>query len=327
MKETAIAPANIAFIKYWGKKNDELRIPANSSFSMSLDKCLTTTTVEFDKKYKNDSFEIIGQKINEKEISRVSFYLERFRKLAKTNLFAKVVSKNSFPKSSGIASSASGFAALSKAAAGALELNLSEKELSILARLGSGSACRSVPAGFVEWKEGSSSETSYAYSAYPSEFWDLRDVLVIVKSDGKKVPSTEGHEASRKTSFFYDTSIKVRKQLFKDLKSAFAQKDFKKVGEIIEKDCINLHSVMMSTTPPLFYWSPKTLEIIKNVIDWRSQGIEAYFTIDAGPNVHLISEAKTEKALMDKLKEINGIQQIIINKPTIGAHLVNKDLF
>lgn len=326
MKKTAIAPANIAFIKYWGKKDEKLRLPANSSISMNLDNCFTTTTVEFDKKYTKDSFQIINDKVNDKEIERVSKHLDRLRKIAKVKLYAKVISQNSFPEKTGIAASASGFAALTLAASSSLGLELSEKELSILARLGSGSACRSIPEGFVEWKTGATSEESYAYSLYPGDDWDLRDILIIVSSEKKKVTTTEGHKLGE-TSIFYKPRIQAVNTLVKDMKEAFAKKDFQKLGVIIEKDCLYMHSVMMTSNPPLFYWYPKTIEIIKKVYEWREERIPVYFTIDAGPNVHLICQGKNENIVLNKLKEINDIKDIIVNKPAKGAHLINNHLF
>lgn len=327
MKASAVAPANIAFIKYWGKIDEELRLPANGSISMNLDKCLTTTTVEFDKRYAEDSFEMIEEVVKEKEIERVKRYLSKLRKIAGKEIYAKVLSQNTFPKSSGIASSASGFAALLLAASKALGLNFGEKELTILARIGSGSACRSIPSGFVEWKFGKTNEQSYAYSLYPENYWDLRDILAIVGTDKKKVPTTEGMESSKNTSIFYKVRVIEAHKLLKKMKSAFKMKDFRILGEIIETDAIYMHCVMMSTSPALFYWTPKTLEIIKNIIQWREEGFESYFTIDAGPNVHIICEGKNEQKIIDKLKKIENIESIIVNKPAKGAHLINKHLF
>jgi diphosphomevalonate decarboxylase len=327
MKSTAVAPANIAFTKYCGKTDDELRLPANPSFSMNLDNCVTTTTVEFDKKYTEDSFEMISENVNEKEKSRALKHVDRMRNMAQSRLFAKIVTKNSFPKSAGIASSASGFAALAVSVADALGLNLSEKELSVMARIGSGSACRSIPDGFVEWKIGKTSDESYAHTLFPPDFWDLRNIVAIVKSKTKKIPTTEGMEASRETSIFYQSRINAIRPLHEKLQKAFGEKDFKEVGEIVEKDCIYMHSVMMTTMPPLFYWTPETLAVIQNVIEWREEGIESYFTIDAGPNVHIICEAKTKKKLVEKIKKLDFVEKIISNKPTKGAHLSKNHLF
>lgn len=326
MKKTAKAYANIAFIKYWGKTNEELRLPSTSSVSMNLDKCFTLTTVEFAQKYYKDSFELIGGKVTEKEIEKVSGHLSRIRKIAKSTQFAKVVSQNSFPKDGGVASSASGFAALTVAAANALDLDLSEKELSILARLGSGSACRSIPDGFVEWCEGKTSEESFARSLYSPSYWDLRDILVIVSTQAKKIASTLGHHLG-KQSIFYEKRVSQAKKLFLEAKKAFLKKDFPLLGEIMEKDCLAMHSVMMTGSPPLFYWLPKTVEIIQKIYQWREEGIPVYFTIDAGPNVHLICEGKDEKRFLEKVNKIKEIKNIIINKPARGAYLINEHLF
>lgn len=326
MKKTAVAPANIAFIKYWGKKDEKLRLPENSSISMNLDRCFTTTTVEFDKKYSQDSFDIIGEKVTDQELTRVKKHLNRIRKKANISLYTRVVSKNSFPKSSGMAASASGFAALTLAASKAAGLNFLEKELTILARLGSGSACRSIPDGFVEWKEGNTSTESYAYSLYPRNYWNLQDILVVVSGKAKSVGSTQGQKRAKQSIFYKERVIEVQK-LIPLIKQALAARNFPIFGEIVEKDCLYMHSVMMTSDPALFYWLPKTIEIIRNVYRWREEGIPVYFTIDAGPNVHLICESKDEGKVMKEVKKMTDLQDIIINKPAKGAHLISKHLF
>ncbi|MFZ5932844.1 MAG: diphosphomevalonate decarboxylase [Patescibacteria group bacterium] len=320
MKKVAKAPANIAFIKYWGKKDEKLRLPMNASISMNLSEVYTQTSVEFLEKLKEDFVEIDGIVVAGKEKERVSEHLDRVRKLAEINLRAVVKSKNNFPKGTGLASSASGFAALTVAASSALGLNLSEKELSILARLGSGSACRSVPSGFVEWKEGGSSEESYAYSLYPPDYWEIEDVIAIVGEESKKVSSTEGHSVAE-SSPFYETRIKGMKDKVREIKKAMEVKDFTKFGEILEEEAVNMHSVMMTSKPPLFYWTPETMEIMLAVQGLRDSGLEAYFTIDAGPNVHIICNKKDAGKIKSKLSKINGIK-VISNHPSIGAILI-----
>ena len=198
-KSTAIAPSNIAFIKYWGKLDEALRLPLNDSFSMNLSGAYTTTTVEFSPSYTKDSVSIIGGDFSSDEISRVVKSLDMIRKISGVTIFANVVTQNTFPKGAGAAASASGFAALTIAAFAALEKPMSEKELTVFARLGSGSACRSIPDGFVEWFSASSSEDSYAASLYPSTYWEIYDVLAIVDNTMKKVSTSQGME-SVKTS-------------------------------------------------------------------------------------------------------------------------------
>ncbi|MBI2611620.1 diphosphomevalonate decarboxylase [Candidatus Gottesmanbacteria bacterium] len=326
MKATSIAPSNIAFIKYWGKKDAKLRLPYNSSFSMNLSDAYTTTTVDFSPEYKSDEIYFKREKMEDKEAQRVIKHLDRLRNLAKMKLFAKVATQNSFPKGAGIASSASGFAALTIAASSALNLKLSQKDLSILARIGSGSACRSIPDGFVEWKKGYDTNTSYAYSLFPENYWDIRDVIVIVSSERKKVSTTKGHE-NAESSLFFKTRISHITQRISLLKSALQNKDFNTFGELIEKEAIEMHTIMMTQTPPLYYWNNVTMNIIHKVLQWREEDIPIFFTIDAGPNVHLICEGKNEKKVSQKIREITGIERIIVNKPAKGAALTNNHLF
>ena len=321
MKRTAKAPANIAFIKYWGKVNEKLRLSANSSISMNLSNAYTVTSVDFSKEYESDSLFINDSKVREGELQRVSSHLDLIRKISKTSSFAKVESTNNFPKASGIASSASGFAALTIAASSAAGLNLSEKELSILARLGSGSACRSIPDGFVEWKMGKTSDDSYASSIFEPNYWNICDLIVIIGENSKKVSSTEGH-AIAESSPFYKTRIMGIEEKVKGIKNAIKDKDFTKFGEIIEAEAINMHAVMMTSNPPLFYWKPATLDVITNVIELREKGLECYFTIDAGPNVHVICLEKYFVKLKTKLLDVKGVKKVLVNIPSIGARLV-----
>lgn len=325
-KTTVIAPANIAFIKYWGKDDEKLRLPMNSSISMNLSNIYTQTTVEFSFHLTKDEIVFLGEEITEKENERVIKHLNRIREKAKINTKAKVVTKNNFPKATGLASSAAGFAALTLAGAVAAGLKLSEKELSVLARLGSGSACRSIPDGFVKWKKGTSSQTSYSRMLFPPEHWDLRDIVVVFTAEEKKVSSSEGHKLAS-TSLFFKQRIKDLPQKIKEIKIALKEKNFSKFGKIVEQEAVNMHAIMMTSKPALFYWSPKTLEIMKMIIKWREKGVEAYFTIDAGPNVHIICQGKKEEEIRKKLKNFTGIKKVIVNKPAGGAHLVNKNLF
>jgi diphosphomevalonate decarboxylase len=326
MKQTAIAPANIAFIKYWGKKDEALRLPLNASLSMNLSGALTTTTIEFSPSYKKDTVEFLGESVSRKEIDRVIFHLDRIRKQAGRNEFARVATRNSFPKGTGIASSASGFAALTVAACSALELHVSEKELTILARLGSGSACRSIPDGFVIWETGQTSEESYAYSLYPSTYWDICDILAVVDVQMKKISTTQGHETV-KTSPFWEARVKRIPQKIHRIQEAFREKNFSMLGEILEEDCLDMHHVMQTQRPPLYYWNATTRTLMDAVRTWRTDGLSVYFTIDAGPNVHLICEATQEKVLMEKVKNLHGVLEVISNKPSQGTRLFKDHLF
>lgn len=326
MKATALAPSNIAFIKYWGKKNDELRLPMNSSLSMNLSGAHTVTTVEFNANLTQDDVTILDADFSESEIKRVVGALHTIRKQTGESLFAKVVTKNTFPKGAGAAASASGFAALTVAAVSASGAKVSEKELTIMARIGSGSACRSIPSGFVEWVEGSISSDSYAYSLYPPDYWDLRDVLVIVDSNMKKVSTTAGMEQITTSSALPARLAAIPKRM-KLVKEALQHKNFQQLGEVIEEDCIDMHHVMQTQQPPIHYWIPTTEVIMKAVVAARKVGLQAYFTIDAGPNVHIMCEGKDEADVIQLVSTISGVQTFIQNRVAQGTQVIDAHLF
>jgi len=326
MKATAVAPSNIAFIKYWGKADDVLRLPLNSSLSMNLSNAYTTTTIEFSSFYKEDDVILLDGTFSPNEIARVILGLDRIRKRADVQLRARVVTSNTFPKGTGAAASASGFAALTVAGFAALGLTLSEKELTVFARMGSGSACRSIPDGFVLWEQGNSSDTSYAYSLYPNTYWDLYDILVIVDTTMKKVSTTEGQEGV-KTSPFWHARVQGIPEKIERMKTALREKNFSLLGEIIEEDCLSMHKVMQTQNPPIFYWKDATQKLMKIVKEWRNEGILVYFTIDAGPNIHLICEKPTVETLKKKFSEIEEVKNIIVNTSAPGTHLIDDHLF
>lgn len=325
MKATAIAPSNIAFTKYWGRKDEKLRLPMNGSIAMSLSNLLTTTTVEFDEKLSSDDVTINNEK-REKEAIKVSKHLDRIRKLAGINTFARVVSKNSFPTGTGLSSSASGFAALSVAGAKAAGLNLSEKQLSILARQGSGSACRSIPSGTVEWLDGDTSETSFAKTIFDKNHWDIADVVTVVSEGRKEVSTSDAHEEAN-TSPFMKVRVEGMKKKNQELKKLIKQKDFQKFGELIESEALELHSIYITQKPALIYLMPNSLLVMKLCKKWREEGLPVYFTVNTGQDVHLIVEKKNVKKLVKKLEELKEVKEIIINYPGDGTKLTSKHLF
>jgi len=328
MKATAIAPANIAFIKYWGKVDPVIRVPNNNSISMNLSQMTTTTTVEFLPKLLKDDVTFIGEDvIKETEVERISKALDAVRKKTGSHFFAKVVTKNSFPKATGIASSASGFASLAVASFHALKYSISEKDLSVFCRQLSGTACRSIPDGFVEWKKGTGSDESYAYELYPPDYWDICDVIAIVTKTMKKVGSTEGH-AIADTSPFYLKRLSEMDKKIESIKKAMEKKNFTEFGNSIEAEALNMHAICLTSFPPLIYWEPTTIEIMKKVQAWREDNnVMSYFTIDAGPTVHIICEGKNAEQVVSLLQSIQGIQSVVVNRPTVGAHSIKEDLF
>ncbi|MCX7839016.1 MAG: diphosphomevalonate decarboxylase [Anaerolineae bacterium] len=325
-KATAIACSNIAFIKYWGNRDAALRLPLNNSISMNLDHATTRTTVAFDAMLNDDEIVIGDRAANAAQRVRVVAHLERVRALAHIETRARVHSRNNFPMGAGIASSASAFAALSLAATRAAGLALSERELSILARQGSGSACRSIPAGFVEWLAGTSSADSYAVQIAPPSFWDLRDVIAVVSTTEKHVGSTEGHAAAS-SSHFLAARLQALPERLARVRHALATRDLEMLGNAIEQDAIELHLIAMTSRPPIFYWSPGMVRVIQAVHAWRGEGLAVYFTLDAGPNVHLICEARDADSVAMRVREIPEVVQVIVNAPGDAAYLTDQHLF
>lgn len=329
MKATAIGPSDIAFTKYWGRKNEELRLPENGSIAMVLSDLLTTTTVEFSDKYKKDQIIINGGGVEQGEAERIIKHLDRVRKMANpavAGLKAKVVSKNNFPIGTGLSSSASGFAALTVAASKAAGLDLSVKELSILSRQASGASCRPIVGGFVEWLDGETSETSVAIQIFPKDWWALADVVAVVSEQRKEVPTSAGH-AKAQSSPFLNLRLSRMKEKNRQVKKYIKERRFKEFGELIEQEALELHTIMLTQYPPLIYWTPGTLTIMKLVSLWRKEGIPVYFTINTGQNIHLICEQKNADKVKAKLKRLDFVKNIIINTPGEGTRLSDKHLF
>lgn len=307
---TAISHPNIAFIKYWGNRDNALRLPVNGSISMNLDGLFTRTTVSFSSA-KTDSLAINFTPVTGKGLERVSYILDIVREKAGIKDRADVTSENNFPAGAGIASSAAAFAALALAGSKAAGLNLSEAELSVLARRGSGSASRSIPAGFVEWKMGEAESDSYAFSIAPVDHWNLVDCVAIVSASHKKTGSTEGH-AIAGTSPLQDARVADAPHRLEICRNAILKKDFEAFANIIEHDSDMMHSVMMTSKPPLMYWQSATVEIFHQVREWRASGLPVGYTVDAGANVHVLCLGEYAKEVEKRLREISGVSNVLV---------------
>ena len=325
-KATAIASSNIAFIKYWGNRDAQLRLPMNDSLSMNLDALFTQATVQFDEGLGDDQIIIDEVEALDAARERVVKQLDRVRGLAHMSSKARVVSRGNFPQSTGLASSASGFAALTLAAMSSAGLEMDERALSVLARQGSGSACRSIPGGFVEWIASSASATSYAHSIAPPEHWDLRDVVAISTREAKRVGSTGGHQAAVTSPYFSERLSRLPAR-FHRTKRAVLARDLVALGPEIETEAIELHFMAMTSRPPIFYWSPAMVQVIESARAWREGGLPVYFSLDAGPNVHLICETKDAETVAANLREIPQVQQVIVSGVGGPAHLLETHLF
>jgi len=312
--------SNIAFIKYWGVADAAINLPLNNSISMTLDGAHTTTTVRWDaeKALQTDEIMLDGRRPDAASTHRLTTHLDRLRTLAGVDYRATVVSENNFPMASGIASSASGFAALTVAGCRALGLDMGNMRLSAIARLGSGSASRSLFGGFVEWERGCDDATSVARQLYPPSHWALFDVVAVVSSAAKHVSSASGHTLAA-TSPLNNGRIASLGAALHEVRQAIANRDIGQLGPVIEQDALAMHGVMMTSNPSLFYWQPGTVEVIQAVRAWREHDrLAAYFTIDAGPNVHVICEANTVDAVTARLNALGSVQQIIASGPGEG---------
>lgn len=317
MQARAKAHTNIALIKYWGKRNENLILPTNNSLSVTLDGLHTETTVTFDETLKADEFILNKSRVEGVAYDRVTKYMDLIRSQAKVDqLYARIDSENAVPTAAGFASSASGFAALAGAASKALNMNLNDSELSKLTRQGSGSACRSIYGGFVEWEMGEKADgsDSYAVSIAPQAHWDIRIAAVVLTAKEKDVSSRVGMRRTVETSVFYDGWLKGIPQDLKEIKQSISSKDFEKLGEISEANCLKMHATTLGATPPFTYWQDDTMTVMQAVQDLRKKGIYAYFTIDAGPNVKVLYQPHQEKAVLDALNEIEAVEKIITSK-------------
>lgn len=309
---TAVAHPNIAFIKYWGNRDEEIRLPQNGSISMNLGDLTTRTMVTFDSTLPRDTFDLNGIRQSGAALQRVSRHLNLIRGIRGFTAPAHIFSESNFPAGAGLASSAAAFAALTVAAVRAAGIEMSEKDLTRLARRGSGSASRSIPAGFVEWFRGDADADSYAISIAPADHWDLVDCIVILDSHHKETGSTEGHRLAQ-SSPLQQARIADSERRLECCRDAIMHRDFESLARVIELDSNLLHAVAMTSNPPIFYWRPETLEVMRSVSNWRQSGIPAAYTIDAGSNVHVICEASSLGQIQKRLSGLPGVLNLLIS--------------
>ena len=324
-KATAVANPNIAFVKYWGKSDETLNLPANPSLSMNLAALTTITTVEFRPGLRVDAVTIDGRPAVGESFDRVVAHLDRVRSLVGITARACVVSRNDFPAGTGLASSSSAFAALSLAAIRAAGLDLDEPALSRLARLGSGSACRSVPAGFTLW-EGDSDGTSFARQVAGRGHWDLIDVIAIVAYQHKRVGSNNGHSLAP-TSPLHEARLAAVPGWLKTVLRGIQDRNLDAVGSCMEADALAMHGVMMTSVPSLLYWTPETVSVLQAVRSWREEGMGVYLTLDAGPNVHCLCESADALETEKRLRNLAGVQDVLVSGAGDGVRPVAYHLF
>lgn len=309
MEKKVRAHTNIALIKYWGKKNDQLRLPLMSSLSMTLDQFYTETEIadsDLNHFYLN-GIEQIGQS-SQRVFTYLKFLQEKFG--VSGNLAVK--STNHVPTAAGLASSSSAFAALAGAFCLHYGFNIGRKDLSKLARIGSGSACRSIFGGFVIWQKGQDDASSYAYALDEKPQMDLHLLALELNSHPKKISSTQGMKQAV-TSPFFKTWLERNQEELNQMITAIKENNFSALGQLAELNANEMHAVNLSAQPGFTYFEPDTIKAINLVKQLRAQGIECYYTLDAGPNVKIICRLKNVKEItnqfvsqFDNVKIINA---------------------
>ncbi len=316
-KASAIAGANVALVKYWGKRNESLVLPYNSSISVTLADFRTHTTVEAVESLVKDEIILNGKPADSDTYQRVEHHLDWIAGSNRHRPWMRVVSHNDFPTGVGIASSASGFAALTVAASLVLQKYGEAQTLSKMARRGSGSACRSVFGGFVEWKRGQreDGEDSFAEPVAGPDHWpDFRIVVAVVDRNPKIVSSRAGMRESVRTSPYYSAWVKTCEEDVEPVRQGIREKRLDVVGSTAELNCLKMHAVMMTTNPPIVYFQPQTVEIMHQVRIWRSEGLFCYFTIDAGPQVKILTLAPSADVIHQRLCQSGLCKQVVVSR-------------
>lgn len=320
MHGSATAPSNIALVKYWGKRDVALNLPSTGSISVTLAGLETQTNVHFDRSLAEDAIVINGRDVPAQS-KRVGAFLDLVRQQYGTRLHARVESTNNFPTAAGLASSASGFAALAVAVDEALSLDLGPEALSVLARRGSGSAARSIFSGFVEMRPGEREDGTDAHAvplAGPDAL-PLRVVVAVTTTRAKKVGSTEGMQRSGQTSPFHRAWLSQVKADLVALREALDARDFDQLGRVSESNALRMHATMWASVPPLIYWNATTMAAIQEVHTLREAGCPAWITIDAGPQVKALCPPEHADTVATALRGIEGIEQVLTLEPGQGA--------
>lgn len=319
---TARAHANIALVKYWGKRDASLNLPAVGSISATLGELYSETTVELVGDAE-DRFELDGRR-DPAEGARVSAFMDLFRRATGVEGGARISSRNSFPTAAGLASSASGFAALAVAAYGAAGLEPAPDALSVLARRGSGSAPRSLFGGYVEMHAGRRADGNDAVAAplADASHWPLAVVIAVTSVARKETGSTAGMSASRRSSPFFAAFVAAQAGDLDAARNAVRDRDFERLARVAEASALKLHAVAMTTAPGLLYWNDATVRVIHAVRALRAAGTPAFFTIDAGPQVKVFCESTAADQVEASIRSLSGVQRVIRTGLGPAARLV-----
>lgn len=335
-KATYQAPANLALVKYWGMRNEEQALPCAPSISMTLTACVSITTVEYREQAGRDEV-LLAEEDGRLQSAAAAFaapvrrHLDRLRAWAEiggrsTGHFL-VATRNSFPSRSGLASSASGFAALTFAAVASLGRYASPEELSLLARAsGSGSAARSVLGGWVVWPSPWNAPHAPAKQLFPPGHWDLRDVIAVVEKGAKGVSSLEGHRRARSSELF-PSRLGALPARLAAVERAIAARDLSALGRLVEADAAELQAIALSCEPPAVYPTAGTLAVLRCVAHLRQSGVPVYWSLDAGANVHLLCEPNDEDTVATAVAALPGTLGVLRDRVGSGPRRLDEHLF
>jgi len=330
---TAEASPNMPFVKYWGKRNEALILPMNSNISATFDSSLATrTTVLFSESLKADELWINGKQFPPESLDKAVPQLNIIRELAGIKMFAKIYSISKVPVAAGLSSSSAGLCALALASSSALGLKLPAEELSIICRRGSGSSCRSIYGGFVEWVRGDKTDGSDSYGVQIADekHWpELMMLAVSIEEAEKKVKSRAGMKQTVLTSTLYQKRLQDIGNILDSVRNAIRNKNFQSLAELTMKESNNLHAVCMDTWPPILYLNDNSRTVINAIHDFNEGGLRAAYTFDAGPNPYIITEEKNLKPVLELLKKMGFIKHIFVsrvggNPKVLEEHLLNE---
>jgi diphosphomevalonate decarboxylase len=319
---TARANVNVALVKYWGKRDPVLNLPATGSISLTLDRLSVEAEVCFDAE-SSDRVEIDGSPAVGEEAARIGRFLDVVRAEAACRRGARVATRSTVPRGVGLASSAAAFAALALACSRAAGLTLEPPALSALARRGSGSAARSVFGGFVEWRRGERPDgrDSVAEPLAPAGAWDVRVVVAVTTTEPKAVPSGVGMTRAA-TSPFYPAWVGGAAGDLAEARAAVRARDLEALGLLAEHNALKMHAVGLGARPPLLYWQGATVECLRRVWTLRAEGTAAFATIDAGPQVKVLCAVADAPRVADALRGVPGVERVLTCAPGGGAEVV-----
>lgn len=321
-RAAAFAPSNIALTKYWGKRDHERNLPLAPSISVTLSELGSLTIVQPQPDLQDDVMVVDERELDPAGMVKVRRVLDIVRGLAGSDVKAGMRSVNTVPTARGLASSASAFAALAMAASRAYGLDLPPAELSALARMGSGSAARSLAGGYVLWQRGEADDghDSFATQLFAPDHWPLRILVAVVDDERKKVSSTQGMRMSGAGgSPLFDAWIAQCHRDVEQCKRALSDRSMRALADVVEGNALAMHATMMANRPPLLYWQPATVALIHAVRRLRAEGAECCFTIDAGSSVVVLVEPQDARAVADELSRIEGIEEVLQTRLGEGA--------